>query len=200
MMPVLGLDFDNTLVTYDALIHDLALERGLIEPGSDRSKRSVRDRIRRLPDGEIEWQKIQALVYGPMMGRASLMEGAEEFVKACRSRGWAIYIVSHKTEFAGYDETRTNLREAAIAWMASRRFFDPAGLAFSREQVFFESTRGEKIERIRALGCTHFIDDLEEVFDEPSFPPKIQKFLFRSWSTLHDGFFDRITPLNRRRT
>ena len=28
--PVLGIDFDNTLVSYDELIHRVALERGLI--------------------------------------------------------------------------------------------------------------------------------------------------------------------------
>jgi hypothetical protein len=187
--PVIGIDFDNTLVSYDALIHDVALERRLIAPGDDRSKRAVRDRIRLLPEGEVEWQKVQALVYGPLMGRAQLMPGAEEFIRACRSRGWPVYIVSHKTEFAGYDETGTNLRDAALAWMASQGFFGRAGLGFSRDQVFFEGTRGEKIERIRALRCTHFIDDLEEVFLEPSFPPDIRKCLFRSWPVLHVDFF-----------
>jgi hypothetical protein len=189
MTPVVGIDFDNTLVSYDALIRDVAVERGLIAPDGDGSKRAVRDRIRRLPGGEVEWQKIQALVYGPMMANASLMQGADAFVRECRSRGWPIYIVSHKTEFAGYDETGTNLRDASLAWMASQRFFDAAGLAFSREHVFFESTRREKVDRIRALECTHFVDDLEEVFDEPSFPRGIHKFLFRSWSELHDDFF-----------
>ncbi|HVZ23095.1 MAG TPA: hypothetical protein VG871_18610 [Vicinamibacterales bacterium] len=189
MAPVIGIDFDNTLVSYDALIHDAAIERGLIAAGGDRSKRSVRDRIRLQPDGEIEWQKLQALIYGPLMGRAALMPGADAFVRACRARGWPTYIVSHKTEFAGYDETGTNLRDAALAWMTAQGFFAESGLGFSRDQVFFESTRGGKIARIRALACTHFIDDLEEVFSEPAFPAGVEQFLFESWPPLHEHFF-----------
>ena len=187
--PVLGIDFDNTLVTYDALIHKTALERGLITAATDVSKRTVRDQIRSGPGGDVAWQKLQGLVYGPLMPRAALMPGAAEFIRAGRARNWPMYIVSHKTEFAGYDDTRTNLRDAAAAWMTSQGFFGPDGLGFSRDQVFFEGTRDAKLERIRSLGCTHFIDDLEEVFLEPLFPPGVEKFLFESWPPLHEHFF-----------
>jgi hypothetical protein len=44
--------------------------------------------------------------------------------------------------------------------------------------VLFESTRAEKIERIARLGCTHFIDDLPEVLDDPNIPPGVAKVLF----------------------
>jgi hypothetical protein len=188
---VVGIDFDNTLVSYDALIYQTALERGLISAGADAGKRTVRDQIRLLPDGEVEWQKLQGVIYGPRMAQAQLMAGAAEFIRECRARTWPLYIVSHKTEFAGYDDTRTNLRDAALAWMTSQRFFEAAGLGFSRDQVFFEGTREAKIARIGALGCTHFIDDLEEVFLEPSFPQDVRKFLFVSWPAVHDDFFTR---------
>jgi hypothetical protein len=189
MSVVVGIDFDNTLVSYDALIQRVAVERGLIEPGGDAGKRSVRDRIRQRPNGEIEWQKVQGLIYGPRMGEAQLMNGAADFIRQCRLQRWPLYIVSHKTEYAGYDDTRTNLRDAALAWMASQRFFDPDGFGFSRDQVFFEGTREAKIARIKALGITHFIDDLEEVFLEPSFPTDVRQFLFDSWPALNDDFF-----------
>jgi hypothetical protein len=189
MTPVVGIDFDNTLVSYDALIHQIAVERGLIHAGSESGKRSVRDQIRLLPDGEIEWQKVQGLIYGPRMADAQLMSGAADFIRKCRAHAWPLYVVSHKTEFSGYDDTRTNLREAALAWMASQRFFDRDGLGFSKDQVFFEGTREAKIVRIKSLGCTHFIDDLEEVFLEPTFPEGVQKFLFQSWPALHGKIF-----------
>jgi len=189
MTRVVGIDFDNTLVSYDALIHQVAVERGFVAAGSETGKRSVRDQIRLLPDGEIEWQKVQGLIYGPRMSEAQLMSGAADFVRRCRAQGWPVYVVSHKTEFAGYDDTRTNLREAALSWMASQKFFDRDGLGFSRDHVFFEGTRDAKIARIQALGCTDFIDDLEEVFVEPSFPQGVRKFLFQSWPALHDDFF-----------
>ena len=73
--------------------------------------------------------------------------------------------------------------------MTSQGFFGSGGLGFSEDQVFFEGTRDAKIERIRTLGCTHFIDDLEEVFLEASFPPDVEKFLFDSWPPLHEHFF-----------
>jgi hypothetical protein len=77
--------------------------------------------------------------------------------------------VSHKTQFANYDTTETDLRKGALKWL------DRAGSSYGtdrsfRRDVYFESTRVDKINRIRSLGCTHFIDDLEETFREPSFP------------------------------
>jgi hypothetical protein len=174
----IGIDFDNTIVSYDELMYRAALDRGLINGGGERTKRAVRDRIRQMPDGEIEWQKLQALVYGPMMTGARPTEGAEEFIKWCRSSGLAVSIVSHKTEYASYDVTRTNLRAAALDWMTARRFFDRDGLDIRREAVYFESTRADKIARIRSIGCSHFIDDLEEVFLEESFPRDVHKILY----------------------
>ena len=138
------------------------------------------------------------------MPRATAIEGAAEFVRACRTRGWPVYVVSHKTEFAGYDETRTNLRDAALAWMRANRVFDADGFGLSPADVFFEGTRQEKIARIRVLGCTHFIDDLEEVFCEPSFPHDTERLLLArhlpqasdsrirvmtDWRSLCDYFF-----------
>jgi len=44
--------------------------------------------------------------------------------------------------------------------------------------VYFGATRHEKIEHIQRLGCTHFIDDLEEVFLEEDFPGGVEKILY----------------------
>jgi hypothetical protein len=206
MTPTVGIDFDNTIVSYDELMCRAALDRGLIGDFADQTKRAVRDRIRQLPDGEVEWQKLQALVYGPLMPEARLIEGAEEFIRRCRDGGMAVVIVSHKTEYASFDETRTNLRIAALEWMGIHGFFEPDGLDLSRSAVYFESTRADKIARIKSLGCSHFIDDLEEVFLEPSFPPDVHKILYAphaapvstrcatvmpSWRALGDYFFDK---------
>jgi hypothetical protein len=202
----IGIDFDNTIVSYDALMYEAALNRGLIKDGADRTKRAVRDRIRQLPDGEIEWQKLQALAYGPLMHGAQLIEGVEEFISECRDRDIAVFIVSHKTEYASYDDTRTNLRTAALEWMTNHRFFDAEGFDLGRADVYFESTRADKIARIERMGCSHFIDDLEDVLLEPSFPARVEKILYApdvlsvstgrvtvmpSWRALRDYFFDR---------
>jgi hypothetical protein len=208
MRRTIGVDFDNTIASYDALMYRAAVERGLIEDDGCRTKKSVRDRIRQLPDGEIEWQRLQALAYGPLMREAQLIDGVDDFIRRCRSAGIAIAIVSHKTEYASYDETRTNLRTAALDWMAAHRFFDADGLALDRSGVYFESTRADKIARIEAIGCSLFVDDLDEVFLEPSFPHTVEKILYApdaresaaadvavmpNWRDLSDYVFDRCT-------
>lgn len=178
MRPIVGVDFDNTLVTYDHLMHAAAIHRGLIDANVRPNKREVRDAVRRLPDGNVEWQKLQALAYGPKLGKATLIEGVQPFFKLCKQNQVDVYVISHKTQYANFDPTKTNLREAALTWMRRNRFFEADGLDMSVEDVYFEPTRQGKLQRIRSLGCTHFIDDLEETFLEDSFPANVGKILF----------------------
>ena len=175
---VIGVDFDNTLASYDTVVHCAALELGLIPPETNKNKIDVRTAIRALPGGEIEWQKLQGLVYGPRMAEATLAEGAAGFFKRNNEKDVQFCIISHKTELANYDETGTNLRQSALRWMSANGFFDPDGLNLSRKDVFFEETRAAKLERIEQVSCTHFIDDLEEVFTEPCFPSGVSKILY----------------------
>jgi hypothetical protein len=201
---ICGIDFDNTIVTYDELLATIARERGLLNGTQGLTKRGIRDYIRQLPDGEIEWQKCQALLYGSRIGEARLIEGVAPFVAACRERGIPVHIVSHKTEFSRYDPTGTNLRTAAMNWMIANRFFEADGLALDPANVYFAGTRDEKIARVRGLGCTHFIDDLEETFLEAGFPPQTARILYeparqepapagvalvRTWQEIRDYFF-----------
>jgi hypothetical protein len=113
------------------------------------------------------------------MEEAELVPGVEAFVRRCHAQGIPVAIVSHKTRYAGFDETHTNLREAALRWLRAQGLFDPEGMGMRPEQVYFESTRQEKLARIAVWGCTHFVDDLEETFREPSFPPRVEKLLYR---------------------
>ena len=183
MQPAIGIDFDNTLVSYDDLIHRVAVERGLIHPVVTRSKKHIRDAIRELPDGEIEWQKVQAEVYGPRLAEASPAEGAEEFLQTCARHDINVWIVSHKTEFANYDESGISLRSAARSWLERGGFVGGPVPGLSLDNVYFESTRREKLERIEKLGCSHFIDDLEETFLEESFPARVAKVLYAPHAT-----------------
>jgi len=172
----IGLDFDNTLVSYDRLLAGLAQERGLIGPGLFSGKRRIRDAVRDRPGGEMDWQRLQAAAYGPLMDRAELSSGAAEFLARCREEKVKVYIVSHKSEYAAADETKTSLRQAARKWMAAQDFFGRLGLA--EEAVFFEETRAEKISRIASLGLSLFIDDLVETFLESSWPGEVRRILY----------------------
>jgi hypothetical protein len=188
---IIGVDFDNTIVSYDELIYGEAIERGLVDDEVLKSKKIIRDTIRELPEGEIEWQKIQAAIYGPQMERATLIEDVFDFFILCREKGVRTYIVSHKTQFANYDTTGTDLRKEALKWLDRAGFFDAGLTGLSARDVYFESTRVDKINRIMSLGCTHFIDDLEETFREPSFPPDIEKILFNS--QVSDDFMEKTS-------
>jgi hypothetical protein len=202
--PICGIDFDNTIVTYDELLSKIVCERGLIDAAGVQSKRSLRDQIRRLPDGEIEWQKCQALLYGQRIGEATHAGGVADFISNCRARTNPVYIVSHKTQFYGDDPSGTNLRSAALNWMRANHFFEREGLGLVPHCVFFAETRRAKIERIRHLACTHFIDDLEETFLEDTFPAATDRILYepgrqsppppgvalmRTWQEIRDYFF-----------
>jgi len=174
----IGIDFDNTLIDYDQVFLTAARARGLVDPMFQGSKRDVRDAIRRLPDGELAWQRLQGHVYGAGIGDAVLFEGACDFLRRCRALGLDVFIVSHKTRYGHLDPARIDLRQAAIAWMAGQGLFSADLFGLAPRQVFFEETRAAKLARIAALECSHFIDDLAEVFDDPGFPAGIERILF----------------------
>lgn len=176
---MIGVDFDNTLAIYGESLHQIAVERQLISPNVQKDKNAIRAAVRTLEKGELEWQKLQGAVYGPGIRRAEFADGAPSFFKCCSERGLSVSIISHKTEYATQDETHTNLRIAAMDWMTEHEFFGPDGLGIDPKNVFFESTRRAKLERISKLGCTTFIDDLEETYLEASFPQQVVKILYR---------------------
>lgn len=200
----IGVDFDNTIAGYDKLIHEIAIAENLIDPSIIPGKKIVRDAIRCGPDGETRWRHVQAKVYGPEIRNAVLIDGVWDFFVYCGENRIQTYIVSHKTKFASAGDTGVNLREAALGWMKNQQFFGGDGLGIDRSAIYFESTRLEKIERIRKLGCTHFIDDLEETFSEESWPEDVIKILFSpcgkvksasgalvvtSWRGIYEYFF-----------
>jgi hypothetical protein len=172
-----GIDFDNTIASYDEPMHQWAMERGLISAAVPKNKKLIRDAIRELEDGEAKWRGLQVFCYGSGMPRARPMPGVKEFLGACKLRGIPVWIVSHKTEDANFGVPNVKLRDAARRWLEAEGFLDSADFGVGAERVFFEDTREAKIERVRLLGLTHFIDDLEETFLEPSFPDAVAKIL-----------------------
>ena len=174
----IGIDFDNTIVTYDEVFRVSARHRGLIDAGFSGPKQAIRDFIRLLPDGELAWQRLQGHVYGKGIVDAVMFEGVDAFLRRCRVEQSDVFIVSHKTEFGHHESARINLRRAARDWMTGHGFFRPDGYGIPVENVFFEGTRAEKLARISGLACTHFIDDLEEVLTDPNFPTGVRRILF----------------------
>jgi hypothetical protein len=201
---VVGVDFDNTIISYDGVMRSVAARQGYISADGPTDKRSIRDLICLRPDGDIDWQHVQGEVYGPRISEAVLIDGVASFFRRCLDARVNVHIISHKTEFAGYDPTRTNLRKAALQWLRQQDAFVHTGLGLSAGNVWFAATRQEKIEHIRRLGCRVFVDDLVEVFSEPSFPATVERILFdptggeakhadrafRTWSEIEAHLFD----------
>lgn len=173
---LIGVDFDNTIVRYDALFHALAVERALTPPDLPVSKGAVRDYLRRV-DQEDAWTELQGIAYGQRMREAQPFPGVEAFFARCRALQVPVCIVSHRTRQPYLGEPY-DLHQSARDWLEVWGFHQLDRIGLPRERVFFELTKEEKAARIAALGCTHFVDDLPEFLDLPAFPAGIEKFLF----------------------
>jgi hypothetical protein len=174
----IGIDLDNTLAGYDHLFQVIGGEMGILPPGFVGRKKAVRDFVRRLPDGENQWIRMQAALYGPGMARARVEPGVLDFLAACRQNDIPVFVVSHRTRFAVAAPRGPNLHDAAMDWLDASGLFDPSSGGLLRDRVFFETARESKIERIATLGCTHFIDDLEELLLDPGFPGGVEGWLY----------------------
>lgn len=174
----IGVDFDNTIASYDSLFAVLAVQEGILPPMPPADKRIVRTMVRESAGGEGAWQRLQALAYGPCMADAELMPNVDGFFRACRESGIRVSIVSHKTPRPADRTIDADLRKSAWRWMESQGFFDVDGFGLAPDRVCFEDTRADKIKRISTIGCTHFIDDLVELFREARFPVGVRRCLY----------------------
>jgi hypothetical protein len=181
---ILGIDFDNTIVAYDSLFHRVALERGLIPADLPVNKTAVRDHLRATAREDI-WTEMQGDVYGARLGEAEPYPGVLAFFRAARDRGIPVRIISHKTRHP-YRGEKHDLHAAARAWLTQHGFFSADGIALREDDAFFELTKTDKLARIAACGCTHFIDDLPELLAKPTFPQATARFLFDSQNLYAD--------------
>jgi hypothetical protein len=171
----IGLDFDGTVALYDSVFHGCAVEQFRMPPQIPMDKLAIRSWFWQTPKGRQEWIELQGIVYGARMSAAHVAPGLERFLRLCLKMKISVSIISHKTEFPVVGPG-VNLRQAACRWLEQNGFYDRLGIP--RQEVFFEATRGEKIQRIVARGCSRFVDDLEEVFQEPAFPAGVEKLLY----------------------
>jgi hypothetical protein len=171
----IGLDFDNTIVGYDALFYRVALEQGAIPAELPASKLAVRDYLRCRGEEDV-WTRLQGYVYGARMNEALAYPGVIEFLRWARDRGVAVSIISHKTRYP-YAGARYDLHRAAREWVSSH-LNDGGRPLVEPGQVFFELTKNEKIARIRAAGCDYYVDDLPEILLAREFPAATLGILF----------------------
>jgi hypothetical protein len=168
----IGIDFDNTIVSYDSLFHTLATEQGLIPRQLAPNKTAVRDYLRSVGKEE-RWTALQGIAYGERMDGAAAFPGAFDFIRACLRDGARVSIISHRTQKPIVGKP-VDLHAAARAWLDRNSVTALVG----SQNIHFELTRKEKVARLQAAACHYFIDDLPEFLGEPSFPSKVGRILF----------------------
>lgn len=172
----IGLDFDNTIVSYDRLFHRVALDLGLIHEAVPAQKNAVRDHLRSIGK-ESAWTEMQGIVYGGRMKEADPFPSALKTIESWKRNGHRIVIISHKTRHPFLGE-RYDLHAAARCWLEVNGFYDSNRIGLNPDDIFFELTKEAKLARVAQLRCSCFVDDLPEILGHPDFPPEVTGILF----------------------
>jgi hypothetical protein len=171
----IGFDFDNTIVSYDALFHKVAREQDLVPAATPVNKLVVRDYLRKIGQ-EDRWTQMQGEVYGARMEEAQAYLGVIDFMRQAKNAGHTLAIVSHKTRYP-FVGPQYDLHASASGWIGHYLVLDGEPLIPSA-QIFFELTKEEKIARIADFACDAYIDDLPEILLAEGFPTATERFLF----------------------
>ncbi|HJN10024.1 MAG: hypothetical protein QGH33_14435 [Pirellulaceae bacterium] len=201
---IVGIDFDNTIVCYDGLFYEAAVEREMIPVDTPPTKEAVRGFLRAAGREDV-WTELQGLVYGHEIRRAKPFAGAAAFLARCLDERVTVNVISHRTRqpFIG---PAIDMHQAAHDWLDAQHWFTDTTHGLDHERVFLEATRSDKLARIAAVGCDVFIDDLPDLLAEPEFPSGVERVLFDphatgqsepnfkragSWQELTDLLFSR---------
>jgi hypothetical protein len=172
---VIGIDFDNTIVSYDLLFKQLAVERALVPLDFPANKTLIRDHLRSTDRAPV-WTALQGEAYGPRMLEAVPFPGVKNAIAKLIQKGVAVRIISHKTRLPMLG-LPFDLHSAARDWLEKAGFWTPV-VGLQQDQVFFEPTKELKIARIVSERCSVFIDDLPEILVSPLFPVSVRRYLF----------------------
>jgi len=172
----IGLDFDNTIVSYDKLFYTVAMEQSLIPATLRQSKIAVREYLKR-QGLENKWTELQGYVYGAWMDEASAYPGVLHFIMEAKQLDLKMSIVSHKTLHPVIG-SEYNLPEAARHWIDQHLIDEHGRHLINHNDIYFEPTKCSKLSRITTIACTHFIDDLPDILADSDFPPSCTPILF----------------------
>src|SRR5688572_21509111 len=114
----LGIDLDNTIISYDALFTQLATERDLVPPHIAPNKQSIRDYLR-AEDQEDRWTELQGIAYGSRIEEAVPFPGVQDFFRRCARKNVDWWIISHRSPRPYLGEP-VDLHEAARTWLLKR--------------------------------------------------------------------------------
>jgi hypothetical protein len=110
------------------------------------------------------------------MEEAAAFPGTVEFLKWAGRQRVSVSIISHKTQYP-FLGPRYDLHRAARLWV-EQHLKDGARALVMPEDVHFEPSQEEKLDRIRTTACDYYIDDLPEILLAPGFPEGTRRLLF----------------------
>ncbi len=172
----IGIDFDNTIAKYDQIFIETAIKKEFVSSNWFGNKEALKKEFQ---NKKKEWMRLQGQVYGPLMRKAICFPGVKRFLLKAQFCNHKIFIISHKTIYGHYDETRTNLRKQALAWLEENNFFNQRLYNLCKNNIFFCTTKEEKIKKINELNLDFMIDDLNDIFRH-KISTKTKKILFNS--------------------
>ena len=171
----IGLDFDNTIVSYDSLFHKIACDWGAIPKNIQVNKVAIRDYLRSV-GLESVWTEMQGFAYGKCMDQAVAYAGVINFLGWARDKGHEVFVISHKTQFP-FSGPQYDLRQAATDWIDCHLVSEGKPL-IHKANIFYENTKQEKLFRIALTNCNWFLDDLPEILSASGFSIKTRGVLF----------------------
>lgn len=169
-----GFDLDNTLIDYSASVLKYCQINNLKKCDNINELKQL---LRKSNINNNAWQVAQCWLYTSGLDYANFSEGAIDFIYHLLKKNIEIYIVSHKTEFTPNFCERKNLRDSAVTWLKNSEIVN---VLPDFKNLYFESTRQEKIAQINRLNLDFFVDDLFEVLNDPNLAKSISKYLIGS--------------------
>ena len=187
---IIGLDFDNTIVSYDSLFHKVSVEQNLINESFEINKIKIRDYLRSVNKEDI-WTEMQGYVYGKRMEEAEPFPYIKDFFLKVIDLGHKIFIISHKTKYPFLGE-KYDLHEAAKNWIKKNLVKD--GISeFTIQNCYFEPTKDDKVKKIKEMNCDFYVDDLPEILENKYFPDNCNKILFDPENNYEENSYKNIT-------
>ena len=190
----LGIDLDNTIISYDDLIHNLAKKKfpKIRLSKNIRLKKIIKNKIIKFYNND-QWTKLQGIIYGEKILEAKLFNNFKEGIQKLKDE-FEIFIISHKTNKAAIGKN-INLRSAAKKFLKKNDISFCKNELINRNKILFASTQKEKIKLIKNNGIDIFIDDLDIVLQ--ALPNQIKKIHFSKKKYKFENFYDwkKITQI-----
>jgi hypothetical protein len=174
MSKKIGLDLDNTIISYDKLIFQIAKKKYLF---SNKFKNKNKDFFKKeiiKKKNEKEWTSFQSLIYGKYINRAKITKNFYDSIFHIKNL-YDFHIVSHKTKWSK-EGKKINLIRSAKEFLRRNHISFCKNSLIKKENIYFEDTIKKKIKRINKLGLNFYIDDLKKILTK--LPKKIHKIYF----------------------